>query len=252
MSPMNRGFPPISVPRSPSPCPSSDRTMEGVFTELYDNDTWNLYLAGEEERGSGGDKDTSRSGNGSNLAQTATLRAELPRLLARLGVRTLLDIPCGDFYWMSRLDLGLDAYTGADLVPEIVERNARDFARPGREFRVLDITRSPLPKVDMVFSRDCLVHFGDSAVRAALENVKRSGSTYFAATTFTDRTDNAADIETGGWRSLNLTLPPFSLPAPNHVINENCSEVYVAQEGDTGVRYDFTDKSVGVWRVADL
>ncbi|MFE7118150.1 class I SAM-dependent methyltransferase, partial [Streptomyces sp. NPDC057654] len=121
-----------------------------------------------------------------------------------------------------------------------------------REFRLLDITRSSLPQVDMVFSRDCLVHFDDAAVRAALENIKRSGAAYFAATTFTDRTDNAPDIETGGWRSLNLCLAPFSLPAPSHVINENCSEVYVAQEGDTGVRYDFTDKSIGVWRVADL
>ncbi|MEV0277394.1 class I SAM-dependent methyltransferase [Streptomyces sp. NPDC050610] len=242
--------------------------MEDVFTELYDSDTWNLFpggesgAAGEDGDGNegrtarrGGDGDASRSGNGSNLTQTATLRSELPELIARLGVRTLLDIPCGDFYWMSRLDLGIDSYIGADLVPEVVERNKRDFARPGREFRVLDITRSPLPRVGMIFSRDCLVHFSDAAVRKALENVKRSGSTYFAATTFTGRTDNAADIETGGWRSLNLCRAPFSLPAPSHLINENCSEVYVAQEGGGSgvhVQHDFADKSIGVWRVADL
>ncbi|MFE7121789.1 hypothetical protein ACFU99_40805, partial [Streptomyces sp. NPDC057654] len=168
---MNREFPSISVPRSPNA--SSERTMEGVFTKLYDNDTWNLYLAGEPGDGQGGDGqgggeqggdgqgrdggdgDTSRSGNGSNLTQTATLRSELPGLLARLGVRTLLDIPCGDFYWMSRLDLGTDthiSYIGADRVPAVGDRNTPAFARPGPAFRLRHLTPSSPPPGAMVVS----------------------------------------------------------------------------------------------------
>lgn len=224
--------------------------MEDVFARLYESETWNLFPGGDGVET--GDEPRSRSGSGSNLRQTATLRSELPPLLTRLGVRTFLDIPCGDLHWMSKLDLGVETYVGADLVPEVIEWNTRHFARWDREFRVLDITRSQLPQVDMVFSRDCLVHFSNADVHDALENIKRSGSTYLAATTFTGRKDNADDIETGGWRSLNLCRAPFSLPEPNHLINEECSEVHVVREGGLHIRHDFTDKSIGVWRLTDL
>src|SRR4051795_8960667 len=56
----------------------------------------------------------SRSGSGSTLAQTATLRSALPAVLRELGAAALLDIPCGDFGWLSTTDLGV-AYTGADI-----------------------------------------------------------------------------------------------------------------------------------------
>ncbi|MFD7666832.1 class I SAM-dependent methyltransferase [Streptomyces sp. NPDC059788] len=221
--------------------------MKGIFGELYADDAWKLFPGGD-----GRSENLSRSGSGSDLVQTAALRQELPALLAQLGVHSLLDIPCGDLYWMSQVELGVDSYLGADVVPEVVEQNQRKFARADRGFRVLDITRSRLPQVDMVFSRDCLVHFSNADVRAALDNIRRSGSTYFATTTFTGRVGNAADIETGGWRSLNLCRAPFSLPAPLHLIDERCTEVYVSEEGGAEVEQRFTDKSIGVWRTADL
>ncbi|WP_184574239.1 class I SAM-dependent methyltransferase [Streptomyces zagrosensis] len=221
--------------------------MKGIFGDLYDSDAWQLFPGGGDKNGN-----LSRSGSGSNLVQTAALRRELPGLLSQLSVRSLLDIPCGDFYWMSQVELGVNSYLGADVVPEVIEQNQRRFARPGRDFRVLDITRSRIPQVDLIFSRNCLVHFSNADVWAALENIKRSRSTYFATTTFTSRAGNAADIETGGWRCLNLRRAPFSLPSPLHLIDENCTEVYVSGEGGAEVVHRFADKSIGVWRTADL
>lgn len=225
----------------------SERTMRGIFSELYENDAWKLFLGGDGES-----KPVSRSGSGSDLTQTTALRRELPGLISRLGVRSLLDMPCGDFYWMSKVELGVDSYLGADVVPEVVEQNKRNYQGPGRDFLVLDITQSQIPQVDMVFSRDCLVHFSDADIRGALANIKRSGSTYFAATTFADRPGNAADIETGGWRTLNLCRAPFSLPAPLHLINENCTEVFVTREGEAEIEHRFSDKSIGIWPVTAL
>src|ERR1700709_1182168 len=49
----------------------------------------------------------STSGLGSEMDATMVLRAELPRLLARLGVATLLDAPCGDAGWISAASLGV-------------------------------------------------------------------------------------------------------------------------------------------------
>jgi len=73
----------------------------------------------------------------------------------------------------------------------------------------------------------------------ALANMKHSGSRYLLATTFVDRQHNA-DILTGGWRPLNLSAPPFCLPPPVRVINEDCPAK------------KFRDKSIGLWEVANI
>ncbi|MBD0695419.1 class I SAM-dependent methyltransferase [Streptomyces sp. CBMA123] len=226
-------------------------SLQETFARIYSSGAWTLTedsVSGDE----GEEDGESRSGLGSNLAQTAALRAELPSLLADLGVRSLLDAPCGDFFWMSRVDLGVDRYIGADIVPAVIERNRALFARADREFRVVDLTRDRLPRVDLVFSRDCLVHLGDDDVHRVLENVRRSGSTYLATTTFTGRAENEAATEAGGWRPLNLRRAPFLLPEPFRVIDERCTEVYLTEENGTRVEHRFADKSIGVWRVADL
>jgi hypothetical protein len=77
-----------------------------LFTGFYRDNVW---------------KDSeSRSGTGSNVNVTEGLRAALPELLRDLGTTTLLDLPCGDFCWMSRLDLGDINYVGADIVSEMI------------------------------------------------------------------------------------------------------------------------------------
>ncbi|MGV2915525.1 class I SAM-dependent methyltransferase [Streptomyces alfalfae] len=223
------------------------RSLQETFSKIYGSGAWTLV-----EDGVPGDDAESHSGLGSNLAQTAALRAELPILLAELGVSSVLDAPCGDFYWMSKVDLGIDTYIGADIVPELIERNQKNYARTNLDFRVLDLTRDRLPQVDLVFSRDCLVHLGDDDIHRALENIRRSGSMYLAATTFTERAKNADDIEAGGWRPLNLQRAPFLLPEPIRLINEQCTEVYLTEEEGKEVEHRFADKSIGVWRIADL
>ena len=60
------------------------------------------------------------SGSGSNLIQTKTINQELPKIFLEFNIITVLDIPCGDFYWMRVLDLRNIKYLGADIVREIV------------------------------------------------------------------------------------------------------------------------------------
>lgn len=126
----------------------------------------------------------SPSGPGSSLDQTAVIRREIPRLLSRLGVRRLLDVPCGDFHWMSTVDLGDVAYIGGDLLPELVEANVRQHAAPRREFRVVDLLSAELPHADLVLCRDCLVHLSFADAQRALANITRSGARWLLTTTF--------------------------------------------------------------------
>lgn len=59
----------------------------------------------------------SRSGDGSTLAYTARLREQLPLLISRYRVRSMLDLPCGDFNWFRHVELPASVdYIGADIV----------------------------------------------------------------------------------------------------------------------------------------
>jgi SAM-dependent methyltransferase len=178
------------------------------------------------------------SGPGSDLAQTRAVRAALPTLLRELNVRTMLDVPCGDLFWMKTLDLNVD-YVGADIVEPLIERNTRQFANARRRFVQLDLQRDALPKVDLVFCRDCLVHFPLHGVALALSNIKRSGSRYLLTTTFVDRASND-DIRVGRWRPLNLERAPFDLPPPLRLMDEECPEP------------TNRDKRLGLWRIDAL
>ncbi|WP_414939120.1 class I SAM-dependent methyltransferase [Amycolatopsis sp. cmx-11-51] len=185
---------------------------------------------------------SSVSGPGSESVQTQQLRDQLPDVLDRFGVRTLLDLPCGDFGWLSAVDLDLKRYIGADIVTELVEMNAERFRDdPMREFRVLDLTGDPLPKADLVLCRDCLVHLSFADIERALRNLRRSGSRYLLTTTFTELGTNI-DIATGDWRPLNLCREPFGFPEPLAVLVEGCTE-------ENGA---YADKSLGLWEIASI
>lgn len=201
------------------------RTQD-IFRDIYHSNLW-------------GNKD-SRSGAGSDLTQTAEIRRLLPVLIDDLGVETMLDIPCGDWYWMKEAKL-LVNYTGADIVPELVERNQQLYGNETRRFVALDLIKDDLPKVDLVLSRDVLVHLSFNDIFSALRNLKKSGSEYLLTTTFTERGTNP-DISTGQWRPLNLQKPPFNFPLPLRLINEKCTE----GDGSWG------DKSLGLWKLADI
>jgi hypothetical protein len=184
--------------------------------------------------------DDSLSGPGSSLAETATLRQSLPDLLKTLGVGSLLDAGCGDHRWLGQTDLPVDRYIGVDVVPDLIARNEA-LALPGRKFLIADFTRDDLPPADLVLTRDTLVHYDFATALRALANLRRTGARWLLATTFPDRQANC-DCDLGGWRPLNLTLPPFALPPPLRLIREGCTE-----QGGA-----YRDKSLGLWDMEDL
>ena len=182
----------------------------------------------------------STSGLGSEMDATMVLRAELPRLLARLGVTSLLDAPCGDAGWISAANLGV-GYVGIDIVPALVERlQARAAAGDiSGDYRLADITRDPLPACDAILCRDCLVHLSFANIERAIANFRRSGAAWLIATTFPEWQTNR-DCEDGDWRALNFERAPFCWGTPVELLNEDCTE---AGGG-------WRDKSLGVWRLS--
>lgn len=200
----------------------AQRKYEPQFTEIYLRRYW----------GSG----ESVSGGGSEQIATRVVRQVLPRIIEEKGVRSLLDVPCGDFHWMQSVDLQSIDYIGGDIVQPLIEKNATKHGRAGVRFMHFDVINDDLPTSDLVLCRDCLVHLPLADATKALRNIARSGSKWLLTTTFPSRAENK-EIAAGKWRPLNLQITPFCLPKPDQVIKEECTDADGA----------YADKSLGLW-----
>lgn len=184
-----------------------------MFPELRDMDDAATIFDRMYEANSWGCPETP-SGPGSTFEFTAGLRSELPTLLASLGVRTLLDAPCGDFNWMQAVQWHEPLrYIGGDISPSVIARTTARFADERREFHVLDIRHDDLPKADLWLCRDCLFHLPEQDVLAVLGNFVRHDIPFLLTSCHTDCRINT-DAPTGGFRLLNLELPPYGLGPP--------------------------------------
>jgi hypothetical protein len=197
-------------------------TPSEVFSEIHRRNIW-----GYQE---------TVSGAGSTLQYTEGLRQSLPGLLADLGVRTMLDLPCGDLHWISRIELPIERYIGCDIVPDLIELNRGKYGREDREFRTVDLCNDPLPDADLLLCRDCLIHLSEEMNLLALANILRSNIKYLLTTTYPDGKNRS--IRNGDWFTLNLTAPPYNFPPPLRTLDD-----WVPP---------YTERQIGLWDVATL
>lgn len=229
-TPVNQRMRALLAARRKSPFAGMDRKT--VFTSIYQNNYWK----GEQ----------SLSGTGSDDAQTAHTIELIESIIKEYKIKSILDIPCGDFHWMKRVNLHGARYIGADIVEDLIQYNRNLYEGTSENgghlsFRCVDLTCDPLPKVDLVIVRDGLVHLSFADADAALDNIIASNSAYLLATTFPRHGFNY-DITTGDWRALNMQKEPFNFPKPIALFNEQSNEGYA----------EYSDKSLGLWKIRDL
>lgn len=190
-----------------------------MFPELHDTDDA-VTIFDRMYHGNAWGCPETPSGPGSTLAYTAGIRVELPKLLASLGIRTLLDAPCGDFNWMRAVEWDVPlSYVGGDISPSLIARSQARFSDERHVFRVLDIRHDDLPTADLWLCRDCLFHLPERDVLAVLGNFVRHEIPYLLTSCHTDCRINT-DAPTGGFRLLNLQLPPYGLGPPTLAIDD--------------------------------
>lgn len=202
----------------------------GLMRRKYEDEFTHIF----ETRYSGAKE--SVSGGGSDEEATRVIREMLPRIFAEKGIKSFLDVPCGDFHWMRSVDLNGIEYMGGDIVAPLVEQTQKRHTRAGVRFLHLDLIHDRLRPADLVLCRDFLVHLPLADATKALRNIARSGSKWLLTTTFSSRTENK-EIAAGKWRPLNLQAAPFQLPEPDELINEECADADGA----------YSDKSLGLW-----
>src|ERR1051326_8782743 len=106
------------------------------FTTIYQTHFW--------------EDDQSRSGGGSNLYATEKIRKAIPELFLKYRVRSVVDVPCGDFFWFKEMKLDVDSHIGGDIVAPLIASVAQKYASPKRSFRVMDLTKDVLPDCDLI------------------------------------------------------------------------------------------------------
>ena len=209
---------------------------------------------GKSQRGN------SLSGPGSTAEETVGVRTVLPHLLALLGIRSILDVPCGDFNYMRDI-LNAPAtpasisYRGMDIVTTLVQqleatfgtRASNSTTRHTRRHRIsfgrFDLAEEYLWPADLVILRDILFHFDAARAQGVLRRVALSGCRFVLVTYFpsVDNERAARKYRAGhgfkSYASWNLEGAPFAMPPPL---------LSIGQDGNR------PDRVVGLWECASL
>lgn len=197
------------------------KDLQGIFTEIYNNNAWA--------------SDESRSGGGSEMARTAEIRTILPQFIEEFDIKRMLDAGCGDTNWLPDLRC---QYEGCEIVPDLVKYNQAKYAKHNNSskfkftFFQADLVRDAFHAYDLIVCRTVLFHLSLANISLALENFRRSGSSFLMATTHPAVEINR-DIDDGNWRRVNLMKAPFNLPKP--------IELWVDGPGSDGY--------IGVWNL---
>lgn len=184
-----------------------------VFDRIYRRNEW-----------TGG---PSRSGQGAGDTERAELVPELRALVADLRIQSVLDIGCGEGYWMPKLP----GYIGLDVSAEALQvARAR---HPKWDYRLDD--GSPFPATDAAIVRCVIQHLSFASAQALLERVRDARIKWLICTTY-ERGFNE-DIEDGRGYWPNMRLPPFSLDEPVRSLRDGRTD-----NEDRGAR-------LAVWRL---
>ena len=179
------------------------------FSYIYKSKYW---------KGSG---DGSLSGAGSNENTTQKIKHELQNFFNQKKIQSILDIPCGDWKWMSTMDFQHLNYIGCDVVKEMIEDNSKLYARDNVKFMVKSLIDDDLPKADIIIVRDLLVHLDTSDILKCLANIKRNDFKYIAITNYPIlKSQYKENILGDKWRAINLSMEPFNLIDPDYNLDD--------------------------------
>ena len=152
-------------------------------------------------------------GAGSTLRYTQNLREKLKPLLLKYEIKSMFDAPCGDYSWMSTVNVQeIAKYTGGDIVEFLINENKQKY--PGVDFVVFDLTRDKIPDVDLLFCRDCLLHLSLENVDKVFLNISKSNVKYVLLSNFFEEVTNERNIRDGSWRYSNYLEHPYNFDQP--------------------------------------
>lgn len=151
------------------------------------------------------------SGAGSTVKNTVRYRWFVQNFLRSNGIKSVVDIGCGDWQFSRLIDWSGVHYQGLD-VSDVVLANTRKFAAEGIEFHELDALHDELPKADLVLIKDVFQHWNNQDVLKFLPKLTNF-RTALITNGFAPNRRHALNlnVKTGGQRPIDLGGPPFNV-----------------------------------------
>lgn len=218
---------------------------QGVDTVTMPKDSVQKYVNTEIDK-LGTNKGETECGAGSFVENTAEVRLFVEQVIREYGIKTMLDVPCGDWNWMRLVDLQDVKYTGHDLDDGFIAENRHRY--PQHSFETIDALNTEYSKYDLICCRDFMIHIPTSDGLKLIDLLRASGSKWLMATSYDYLAENldlsdeqksipySRDVRVS--RMVNLTLPPYDFSHPVDFVRENDSD------GCAG-------RIVGLWRLND-
>lgn len=170
--------------------------MKKRFEEIYFTNEW-LYGSGE----------------GSLPANTIGYRRFLESFMKRFQVRSVIDLGCGDWQFSRLIDWSAVEYDGYEIVADLVTINNLRFGTPKTRFHVAPDDWSDLPSAQLLIVKDVLQHWSERSILEFLPHLRRFEHCLITNCVNPRGPTSNHDIPDGGFRWLDLRLPPFSCTA---------------------------------------
>lgn len=131
---------------------------EQVFTEIYSKKIWSP----EKE------KKIYKFYSGIGSHHDEFIEIYLEKIIEFLNSfsykPSVVDLGCGDFNIGSKLRKYCGNYVAVDIFRELIEQNKKTFSNLNVDFKVLDITKDPLPSANICFVRQVLQHLSNDMI----------------------------------------------------------------------------------------
>ncbi|HKE88094.1 MAG TPA: class I SAM-dependent methyltransferase [Vicinamibacterales bacterium] len=176
----------------------NQQLLTNTFNRIYAEGTWGRDTAGKGV-----------SGTGSTLAITREYRAYLEDFIKKHNVKSVVDAGCGDWTFSSAIDWNGASYLGVDIASDVIAAVRARHEKGNIKFQVGDIT-DELPAADLLISKDVLQHLSNQLVHNFIRNNLRKGKYRWVILT-NDRGTQNSDVESGGYRAIDLAGPPFDV-----------------------------------------
>ncbi|WP_416462306.1 hypothetical protein [Sphingomonas sp. VDB2] len=171
------------------------------------------------------DKDVSdwggHSGSGSSPYHTMAYRMFLEQFIALNNIRSVTDVGCGDWQFSKFINYDGVSYQGYDVVPTIVAQNIALHSSDDANFDVMPDDVMDVRGGDLLIMKDVLQHLPDDVIMGFAAKLFPKFKYCLLTNSYRKLdTPQNIDIETGGFRCLDLTEAPYNV-AGTYVLQFN-------------------------------
>ncbi|MBS0379254.1 MAG: class I SAM-dependent methyltransferase [Proteobacteria bacterium] len=200
------------------------REVDEIFSDIYRRNRW------------GGEQGELHSGSGSTEEHARRYAQTVNEFIRAHGIRSVVDLGCGDFRVARSLQREGLRYTGVDIVPDLIETNRRLYGSERVRFQCMNIIEERLPQAELCLVRQVLQHLSNAQISRVLANTRQYP--YVLVTEHYPASSNVRalnldkpcgeDVRIYDGSAVFLDAPPFDVEVAATLLDVDAGEWLVA------------------------